>query len=135
MGCHHVRSSTAPPSACLPPALYAGSLAAPPLPGWGLLPSAGLVVVDDLDGHRVDVGMAGDGLVVAVGLDLDGRRTSAARVHAVLQQEDVWLLGPVDLIHVDLPGAVQRALRGQYGWCKQQGPDRYKEQKSFHRVS
>src|ERR1035441_1356369 len=79
--------------------------------------------------------MAGDGLVLAVGLHGIGRRAGLARVHAALQQVDVRLLGPVNLVHVDLPGAVQRALRGQYSRCKQQGPDRYKEQKSFHRVS
>jgi hypothetical protein len=49
--------------------------------------------------------MSADGLVCAVRFDFVRRSASLARIHATLKHEHVRLLGKIDLVHVDLPGA------------------------------
>jgi hypothetical protein len=63
------------------------------------------------DRHAVTVRMSADRLVRPIRLDRVRRSACLAVVHAVLQHENIRLLGKIDLAHIDLPRTVRCTLR------------------------
>src|SRR5207302_9234466 len=57
------------------------------------------------------LGMAGDGLVGAIGFDFVSGSACLAGILAVLEEKDVGVFGKIDFVQVDLPGAVEDTLR------------------------
>jgi hypothetical protein len=65
------------------------------------------MVIDDFHGEGVHVGVAGQFLLLAIGLDADGRDAGFAVIHVFFENKDFGFIGGFDLVEVNLPCAVE----------------------------
>src|SRR5215468_950388 len=72
------------------------------------------VIVDDFDGHTVEVGISRDPVVLPIGLHRNRRRTRLALVGTILQQVNIRLLRKLRIVQPELPRTAEGTLRHSY---------------------